>query len=165
MSDNPTPPPRHVFRWVLMALFVMALPAAIIVGVLKGYQHILRPTIDTPSTRRLHEIGQALHRYAQDHGGRYPGSLAALASDQGLPADLPTVPTSAAGGPFEYLYLGGPLSEQTTTNGTVLAYEPTAANGGRGSHVLYADGTDTWVAAADLEAELHRGQAPGPPPE
>jgi len=167
MPDDPTaaPPRRRPLLWGLVALGILALPAAIILAVLTAYQHVIRPTEDTPSTRRLHEIGQALHRYAQDHGGRYPGSLAALAADQALPPDLPTVPTTAPGGPFEYAYLGGPQSEQTTTNGTVLAYEPPAANGGRGSHVLYADGTETWVAAADLQAELDRGRAPGPPPE
>jgi len=169
MSDDPTtaaPPRRHPVLWALVALGILALPVGIILGVLSAYEHVLRPTIDTPSTRRLHEIGQALHRYAQDHGGRYPASLAALAEDQGLPPDLATVPaTMAPGGPFEYVYLGGGLSEQTTANGTVLAYEPPAANDGRGSHVLFGDGTDTWVAAADLQGELDRGKAPGPPPE
>ena len=153
-------PRRHVLRWVLVVGVILATPAVIFTGVLTLYRHIMANAEDTPSTRRLHQIGLALHTYAQDHGGAYPDSLADLAVAQGLPADLPTCPSAAPGGPYEYVYKGHGLGEQRAANGTVLVYEPIAANGDAGSHLLYADGTQVWVATVNLDNELFRGRGP-----
>ena len=159
------PPRRHVVRWVLVALLILATPAAIFTGVLTLYRHLMSTAEDTPGTRRLHQIGVAIQAYAQDHGGAYPDSLADLATAQGLPADLPICPTSAPGGPYEYLYKGRGLGERSAANGTVLVYEPPAVNGGTGSHLLYADGSQVWVAKVNLDDELYRGRGPDKPRE
>ena len=165
MPDAAPPPPRHPFRWLLVAVGVLALPVVIILATRAVFRHVVQPPDDSPATRKLQDISHALHRYAHAHDGGYPGSLAALARDQHLPDDLATVPTTAPGGPYEFVYLGAGLADQTAANGRVLAYDPPAANGGRGSHVLYADGTDAWVPADELQTELDHSNPPPPPPE
>ncbi len=153
---------RTLALWLGVALAILGLPVIVFWVTLRVYHGIGAPP-ETASTRRLHVIGDALHAFAQDHGGAYPTTLADLAAAQHLPADLPTCPTDAPGGPFAYEYHGAGLGEGTAANGTVLAYEPPAANGDRGSHLLYADGTVVWVAAPNLENELFRGRPPERP--
>jgi hypothetical protein len=156
------PPARHLVRWTLVVLGILGLPVLIYIATRAVFQHIVRPPDDTPSTRKLHEISVALHRFAQEHNGEYPGSLADLGRGQNPPVDLSTIP----GGRDDYLFPGKGLADQTAANGTVLVYEPITANRGRGSHVLYADGTETFIAAKDLDDELQRGRPPTQaPPE
>ncbi len=165
-DDVPAPPPpRHLLRWFGVTLCILALPVLIFAATRAVFSRLVQPPADTPAARKLREIGHALHRYAEAHEGAYPKSLADLARDQKLPDDLSTVPTAAPGGPYDFVYVGGKLSDQTAANGSVLLYDPPAANGGLGSHVLYADGSDTWIPADNLRMELDRSRAPGPPPE
>ena len=170
-APQPEPPapasPSQLLNWLLVAAGILALPAVVFAVVLGVYRHLSPPPVETPSTRRLHQIGQGFRAYAQDHGGAYPPSLSALARAEHLPADLSTCPSDAPGGPFEYVYpiQNKGLAEQTTPNGTVMAYEPPEANGGRGSHLLYADGSLVWVAAANLDNELRTGRPPPPTQE
>jgi hypothetical protein len=165
MPDAPPPPatpPRHLFAWTLVALGVLVLPVLIFVATRAVFVRVSGNTADTPSLRKMRDIGIALHRYAAEHDGHYPASLADLGRDQTPPADLAPIP----GSPFEYLYSGKGLSDHTAANGTVLVYEPPGMNDAHGSHVLYADGTIAFIPAKELAEEIDRGRPPaGPPPE
>ena len=147
-------------RWLPIVLVILALPVLIFAGVRVAFRRIVAST-DTPGVRQLHEVGTVVRRYAQAHGGNYPASLDDLV-DAG---DLSHAMTLCPGGRYPYTYLGGGLSEQTVTNGTVLAHEPLAADDDRGGAVLYADGSTSWVARTELEEELKRGVPPAKRPQ
>ncbi len=172
MSDSPSttddpsaapPARRRLAAWVLLAVGILVLPVGIMVGVVSAFHRFAPPPEDTPSTRRLHQIGDALRRYADAHAGAYPPSLEALVAAEHLPADLPVCPTPAPGGPYRYRYVADGLNVRMATNGTVLVYEDERTQPDRGSHVLYADGTDAWVIAPALPDELSHGRPPQDP--
>lgn len=163
MTADPTeaaalPPPRRspaasFVRWLPIILLVLATPVLIFAGVRVAFRRLSART-DTPGVRQLHEVGVAVRRYAQEHGGNYPAELGDLIGPGGLTPAMTVCP----GTHVRYVYQGGRSSEKQVTNGFVLAYEPPEANGGRGSAVLYADGSASWVDRGDLDDELNRGK-------
>ena len=160
--DPHTPLPRRspiasFVRWLPIVLLILATPVLIFAGVRVAFRHLSART-DTPGVRQLHEVGVAVRRYAQEHGGTYPAELGDLVGPGGLSAAMTVCP----GTRVPYTYQGGRWSEQQVTNGFVLAYEPPGANGDRGSAVLYADGSASWVDRTDLDEELKRGKPPEP---
>ena len=155
-TDPPRPrQARSPLRWVPIVLLILVLPVLIFAGVRRAYDHLLTKT-ETPGTRQLRTVGVAVRRYAQEHGGNYPPSLQAMVDDGTLPPAMRACP----GGHVGYEYLGGGLNEQQATNGTVLVYEPVAANAGRGSAFLYADGSTAWITADAVKQELDMGLPP-----
>ena len=114
----------------------------------------------------LLKIGIAIKLYRQDHGGRYPASLAdMLASDDNLSSNDLVCPASAAtpavfatptpttqaaaaalAGPdhLSYAYCGGQWSDGPVPADAVVAYEPVADHVD-GAHVLFADGDVAFV--------------------
>ena len=158
MSDDPLVPPRRspavsFVRWLPVVLLIMATPVLIFAGVRVAFRHLSART-DTPGVRQLHEVGVAIRRYAQEHDGNYPAELSDLVGPGGLTAAMTVCP----GTPVPYVYQGGKYGERQVTNGFVLAYEPPEVNGDRGSAVLYADGSASWVDRMDLDGELKRGK-------
>ncbi len=118
----------------------------------------------------LHQIGLAILLYQQDHGGRYPASLAETAADEAVgtqcfvcPAsgDVPSPgPTTRAvtadldagpvGGHCSYVYVGRGLTDRTVTPTTVVCYEPPTNHDGYGGNVLFGDGHADWQTNAGL---------------
>ena len=159
-DDNAAAPPRPplvaALRWLPLVLLIFAIPVAIFLG----WRVIFRranAADDTPGVRQLKAVGVALRRYAADHGGAYPPTLAALE----LPPKQIVCPTD--GEPLVYAAQGKGWTEQQVTNGTILAYEPSSADDNHGSAILFADGSVSWVDAMDLKDELDHGKPPKPP--
>ena len=159
-----TRPRRSPLRWLPVVLLILALPVLIFAGMRFVFRRLV-PPVDTAGVRQLRVVGQAVRRFAQEHNGVYPPSLAAMVDAGTLPADARDCPPTADGTRVPYVYpafAAAGLREQTVTNGTVLAYEPLAAGDAGGSAVLYADGSVTWISADALTDELDHGK---PPPQ
>jgi hypothetical protein len=162
-DDAPTPPARRSpLRWLPVIAVILLIPVLIFGSITYLFRHVVSPAADTPAARQLQHVGVALRTFAAAHGGGYPDDLATLVREGTLTADQLACPPDAGvpGGPFPYVYLGRGLSEQTVANGTVLAYDPIAAHAGRGSTLLFGDGSTTWVTADELPKELEHGRPP-----
>ena len=113
----------------------------------------------------LRQIGQAIALYAKDNGGQYPPSLATLAQQQqlsaemmicpssnderspaidtaGVVADLMAAETDAVGRKhcLSYVHAGRDLNTATVLPMAVVAYEPLDNHDGTGTDVLFGDG-------------------------
>lgn len=158
----------HRRFWIGTGVAAAAL-LALTVGVPLLHRIARQPRSTTASMRRLHQIGLALLLYQQDHGGAFPDTLGDLAAAEHMPVDRlgfcpPDDDADDAGDPrWPYVYLGRGVRPTATDSRTVVAYEPPAYNGGRGTDVLFGDGHTEYVAAADLSAKLAAGSpATGP---
>ena len=151
-AARPTRRYRRLIRYVLLLTVVM-------VGLLllvDRYEGLL----GNASAARLEQIGAAIDRYAQNHGGTYPASLAELERDQRLDPHLLVCPEThlwASDAASTFIYVGRHLSTRTAGPGTVVAYDPPGYVGGDGVDVLFGDGHTDWVTAAALPAVLGRG--------
>src|SRR4051812_40814312 len=99
----------------------------------------------TERHRALERLRDALWRYAEGHGKRFPPPEATGA----IPEDLWTAPAS---GGQRYIYMGGPFPEEDAYLGAPLAYEPEAFGPDR--LVLLVDGTILWMPMAEIERAL-----------
>jgi hypothetical protein len=135
--------------------------------------------------KQLRAIGQGSLLYANDHGGAFPPTLGTLivvadvnpqllvcpsANDPIAPGTRPVDFAAAIDADparyGSYVYVGGPLNA-TSPAECVVAYERRHTNHAeQGIHVLYADGSVTWVdekTAKHIEAEVTAGHNPPRP--
>ena len=113
----------------------------------------------------LLQLGQAIASYARANGGQYPPSLAVLCRQEeissemmvcpssnderspapdtaGVVADVQAAETNAAGHKhrLSYIYVASQLTTTTTSETTIVAYEPLDNHSGEGVSVLFGDG-------------------------
>ena len=97
----------------------------------------------------------ACQMYASDHNGRFPDSWSDVRLYAGPVAEQFDCP---AGGRdrgaisnvndwADYVLVGG-VTERDLPS-TILIYEPLANHGGRGGHIVFANGTIKWCSPAD----------------
>jgi hypothetical protein len=130
------------------------------------------------SAGNLHGIGEAIYRYADDHGGEFPDSFKTLILTQ----DIPTVwfvspcrsETPAGrlidrntqaiadqlvlGTHLSYVYMGNGLKQETATPNTVIAYE-LLSTPNVGTNVLFGDHDVKYVDAATAEKIVGQANA------
>jgi hypothetical protein len=113
-------------------------------------------------------IGQACALYANDNGGQFPPHFGAIMEDvtpgcfvciasHDTPATGPTTQAILADfakpGRCSYIYLAAGLTTAAPAN-TPIACDRPENHRGKGIHVLYADGTTTWLDKKQAKAFL-----------
>ena len=152
----------------------------VIVGLFLLLVTILMPSLGRPrinSVRiacaaNIRSVGQAIHLYAQDHGGAFPDTLEQVVTSGYIrdprvllcPASDDTLAASAtaaapatdltAGGHLSYIYTGRDLTDRADP-ATVIAYEYSTnheddEHRSSGGNVLFADGHAGWFGAGEL---------------
>ena len=115
----------------------------------------------------LHQIGQACALYANDYNGSYPQQIEQLLwmklgewhfvcpGSNDVRATGATIDAIAADmanpGRCSYIYLAAGLTTATPAN-TPIACDRPENHAGKGIHVLYADGTTTWLDKQQAQA-------------
>ena len=133
-----------------------------------------------PCPTHLRQIGQAMHLYAHEHGGRFPDSLDLLVGDDIMPEALVCPSTDdrpasgetaqeiraalVAGGDahLSYVYVGAGLTADADSD-VVVAYDRLGNHDEDGCHVLYADGHVNWMPMPTMrrvQAEVDAGRLP-----
>ena len=157
----PPVPIGQRLRPVLRALLapgaaILVLGSLVLVSLSSG---VRTPSLQTSCGANLRWIGRDLHRYANDHGGALPATLAQLhpayTPDPRVfvcPGDAPEDPARAtgqavaadlaAGWHLSYVYLGRGLDLRKTPRDTVIAFEWPHREGPHQHFVsvLFADG-------------------------
>jgi prepilin-type processing-associated H-X9-DG protein len=135
-----------------------------------------------PCPSHLRQIGEGIMLYALDHGGAFPPSLAVLAGQGDLAAEVFVCPSSddpvatgatrqeiaskiASGGHCSYLYFGAGFATSTWAD-AVVACDRLENHAGEGVNVLFADGHVEWIAGDEAQRlldEIHAGHNPPRP--
>ena len=189
MSDDPTLPPilDYASPGTRRPRPRSLVTVLVVIGLLMLAMAILLPSRNGGRPDRvrcaanLRSIGQGLMMYANDHGGQYPDSLAALITDEDMNPGILLCPscngTQATGsttqalladfakpGRCDYIYLGKGLRNPFPPN-LVLAFEPITDHTGKGANVLFGDGHAEWLdqpAMITLLTDLAAGRNPPP---
>lgn len=172
-GDPGSPAPPHsqrLRRWMLPALAVIAVGAAIALPLLN------RASVEASQhkcSQQLRAIGDTFHLYASENQGQLPPSLAALVSTQDFttgilvcPASQDTPATSVAAvdqpGGSSYVYVRAGSHLTTLPSTAVLLYEPVARHG-KTTNVLRIDRSVTPTTAEEMNALRTAGNLPPAP--
>jgi prepilin-type processing-associated H-X9-DG protein len=124
---------------LVIAAVLLASVGAILLA--RGAAWFLNEQVNIRCSRNLGEIARALSIYCKENGGAYPDSLQVLVKLELLyPDDLSPDQQTL---PYHYLK---PPREGIVVGNPIVLREPWENHGGRGGHVLYADGTKGWEA-------------------
>jgi type II secretory pathway pseudopilin PulG len=170
-------------RWKLPAYFAAgAALVALLLAVI-----VLPPMTTARAAQRqlncasnLRQISIALQVYAADNNGQFPDTLASLVSanllkpdalvcptadSPGVPAPAPTIngASAPANALASYNYLGKGMTTAAASNPqTVIVYEPLQNHGAaRGTHVLYANGTISFIVPPLAQQTVQALSVPG----
>lgn len=120
-----------------MSVVVIALLISILLPSLSRARELAKRAV---SASNLRAIGQGLHIYANDHGGKFPESLETLIEQGMITRETLNSPRDEEGR-VSYTYIAG--QSETNDPRNVIAHE--RVMGDEGTNVLFLDGHVEWL--------------------
>lgn len=127
-------------------LVVFALVASMIVLMFPVIKYVKTRTDKVMCMNNIRAIGLAMHIYAKEHEGRFPGDIKELYNKKYLAdrrfADCPASKKVGTPGNPDYIYISGMDVKGPSTKILVRDKEDNHSSGGR--NVLYINGLTGW---------------------